>query len=236
VSDRGGKAKQPFSEMPVRVVAVFALAVRGTAHSVPSWGVQVTPNPAGATRSFLDGVACPSATACTAVGRYLTSSGTYLTLADRWDGQRWAIRPTPNPPTVCGSGLLAVARPSVTDRTAVGDYWDGSDQQAFAEHWDGTSWALQQVAGPSGATFTFLTGGACPSRMMCQAIGYAGASAGRERWVTLAEQWDGRTWAAEPTQDPAGALYNNPAGVACSSAEACTAVGLYIYKTVPLRP
>jgi hypothetical protein len=49
--------------------------------------IQPTPNPTTATASFLYGVSCPAATACTAVGDYApNSAGRYGTLAERETG------------------------------------------------------------------------------------------------------------------------------------------------------
>jgi len=217
---------QLFAVAPVRAVVGLVLAVGGSAGSAGSWSVQATPNPAGAASSYLNAVACPSATVCTAVGNSITSSRTYATLAERWDGQRWAIQPTPNPPAaVTGTELSAVACPSVTDCIAVGHYWDGSAPRAFAEHWDGTAWAIQPIPAPPGATSTFLTGVACPSRAMCLAAGNSQSSAGD--FLPLAERWNGTAWAAEPMPHPAGSRYSLPAAIACASANACTVVGAY---------
>ena len=54
-----------------------------------AWSIQPTPNPTGATGSYLSGVSCTASTAstaCTAVGVYANSSGTDLTLAERYSG------------------------------------------------------------------------------------------------------------------------------------------------------
>src|SRR5262249_26094218 len=56
-----------------------------------SWTVQPTPNPAGAVRSFLLGVSCSSATACTAVGFSIASNGAQKPLAEAWNGTAWTI-------------------------------------------------------------------------------------------------------------------------------------------------
>src|SRR5260370_4303841 len=181
---------QLFAVAPVRAVVGLVLAVGGSAGSAGSWSVQATPNTAGAAISFLNAVACPSATVCTSVGNSITSSRTYATLAERWDGQRWAIQPTPNPPAaVTGAELSAVACPSVTDCIAVGVYWDGSAQRAFAEHWDGTAWAIQPIPAPPGATSTFLTGVACPSPAISPAARNSHTNAGD--FLPLAQPWNG---------------------------------------------
>jgi hypothetical protein len=62
-----------------------------------SWTVQSTPSPADGTGSSLFGVSCTSSTACTAVGNYVNSAGSGLTLADGWNGTSWTVQSTPNP-------------------------------------------------------------------------------------------------------------------------------------------
>src|SRR5215472_2414413 len=59
------------------------------------WQLEPTAKPAGAKQAFLYAVACPSSSACMAVGYYVTSSGALVNLAERWDGTRWVIQPTP---------------------------------------------------------------------------------------------------------------------------------------------
>jgi hypothetical protein len=61
----------------------------------------------------LDGVSCPSSTACTAVGGQL---------AERWDGSSWATQTVPTPPTGKGPVLLSVSCPSKSGCVAVGGY------------------------------------------------------------------------------------------------------------------
>src|SRR5215475_4854753 len=53
-------------------------------------------NPGGAQFTFLNTVACASASACIATGAYIDSSGAFQPLAERWNGTRWAIQPTPH--------------------------------------------------------------------------------------------------------------------------------------------
>ena len=49
-----------------------------------TWAVESTPNPSGAQGSGLSGVTCPLTTLCTAVGDSVNSSGTDVTLAERY--------------------------------------------------------------------------------------------------------------------------------------------------------
>ena len=63
-----------------------------------SWSLQATPDPAGAGVSVLEGVSCPAAGVCAAVGRYQNAAGKHVTLlAETWNGTAWSIRPEPSP-------------------------------------------------------------------------------------------------------------------------------------------
>jgi hypothetical protein len=84
-----------------------------------SWAIQSTPNPGSSFQDILTAVSCPVAKACIAVGIYSNpGSGSWLTLAEIWNGTGWAIQSTPNP---SGSPrLVGVSCTSATLCTAVG--------------------------------------------------------------------------------------------------------------------
>ena len=81
-----------------------------------SWTIQPTPGPASSVYPSLNGVSCPSLTACTAVG-----SNGKATLAERWNGSTWTIQPTPNP---AGATLKDVSCTSPNACIAVGSRGD----------------------------------------------------------------------------------------------------------------
>jgi hypothetical protein len=83
-------------------------------------------------------VSCVSARACTAVGAYFTSAGAQATLAERWNGSKWAIEPSPSPPNLAGM-LNAVSCVSTRACTAAGQrYLHGNaDGETLAERWRG---------------------------------------------------------------------------------------------------
>ena len=181
-----------------------------------TWRIEPTPNPRGAVVSSLFGVSCTGSSACTAVGNSAGRAGSSQPLAERWDGTRWTIQPTPNP-SQSGGFLNGVACPSLSACTAVGS----SNAGTLAERWDGTAWRIQPTPNPpQGAGF--LSGVACPSASACTAVGASNAFTPSAR--TLAERWDGTSWRIQPTPNPpqGGGNLN---GVACPSASACTAVG-----------
>jgi hypothetical protein len=187
-----------------------------------TWAIEPTPNPTGAS---LLGVSCTSAKACTAVGSYdngpadvtaYTAAHIHGTLAEAWNGKRWAVQPTPNPSGTDNS-LTAVSCRSATACTAVG-YDDGG---TLAEAWNGRVWAIELTPNPTGTqkTGSALLGVSCTSASTCTAVGSGPGG-------TLAEAWNGKVWAIEPTPNPTGSESGSLAGVSCASTTACAAVGM----------
>src|SRR5262250_685720 len=131
------------------------------------WAVQSTPNPAGAAASALNGVSCPSGSACTAVGQFAVGSGAQRTLAERWNGRSWRIQRTPNPAGSPSSRLSAVACPAADTCTAVGT----SNSKLLVERWDGARWRIQPAPVPHGAQFSELNGVTCTGAASCVAVG-----------------------------------------------------------------
>ncbi|HEV3319541.1 MAG TPA: hypothetical protein VG053_07415 [Solirubrobacteraceae bacterium] len=187
-----------------------------------AWSLQATPNPSGATESQLDAVSCPASTACTAVGDYKNSSGTLVTLAEHWNGTGWSIQATPNPRGATESHLDGVSCPSSTACTAVGDYKNSSGTLVtLAEHWNGTEWSIQSSPNPAGASESHFEGVSCTSSTFCMAVG--GFRLGTDRYVTLAERWNGTEWVLQST--PETTFDRSFDAVSCGSSTTCTAVG-----------
>jgi hypothetical protein len=188
------------------------------------WAIQHTPNPSGPPGSFLNSVACSSASFCIAVGGQIDSAGNSVgTLAEVWDGTRWAIQPAPSLPP--GGGLAAVSCTSMVACTAVGSLSgpSSSGPTTLAERWDGTKWSVQPTPGLSGGQGGLFNGVACQASA-CTAVGLSITSSAP---LILAERWDGTRWTIQPTPSPVGASDINPPAVACPSLSACTAVTGY---------
>src|SRR6516165_50487 len=179
-----------------------------------SWRILPTPNPARATLSGLLGVACSTLSACTAVGQAIIG-GASQALAERWDGIRWRIQPTPN--LSQGGGLNGVSCTSASACTAVGSAGAGP----LAERWNGTRWSIQATPNPPQGN-GFLSGVACTSTTTCIAAGASNPFTPSAK--TLAERWNGTRWTIQGTPNPpqGGGELN---GVSCTSASACTAAG-----------
>src|SRR5262249_35742034 len=93
--------------------AVLVERSAGTTSPAPA-----APTPAGAASSRLNGVACTSAPACTAVGDITSRSRPVVTLEERWNGHPWRTQANPSP--AGGGALNSVSCTSRSACTAVG--------------------------------------------------------------------------------------------------------------------
>jgi hypothetical protein len=187
------------------------------------WVIQPTPNPTGDSVTEFFGVWCTSTAACTGVGFAIDSSKNDVMVAEAWNGATWAIQSTPNPVGATSAVLRGISCTSSTACTAVGDYIANSAFATLAEVWNGANWVVQPTPNPSGSTSgLILAGVSCASPTACTAVGYENISSGT---VTLAEVWNGVTWAIQPTPNPVGAAQSYLYEASCPSAKVCVAVG-----------
>jgi hypothetical protein len=189
------------------------------------WKVKTTPEPTGTLNSLLDGISCSSASACTAVGYYETSSGVELPFAERWNGTEWTVQSMPAPSGATATNPSGVSCPTATACTAGGEYTNSSGVRVpFAEVWNGTSWAVQSVPNPSGSKKTEIRGVSCSSSTACTMVGsYETLAVYR---VPFAARWNGTEWTEQSVPSPSGTKYSLLDGVSCASSTACTAVGV----------
>lgn len=157
--------------------------------------------PGTTTSSRLDGVSCPSATACVAVGGAGGNIGSpgVRTLAEGWAGARWSLQTLPRPPGSLFTQLAGVSCPSTTRCTAVGSNLSPfGSTMLLAERWDGERWRLQPVPLPAGPTSARFMATSCGETAACTAVGF-GTSNVLGLTTPLAERWDGGRWKVEPT-------------------------------------
>lgn len=156
-----------------------------------------------------------------------SNSNLATALVARWNGTTWSLVPVPNPTGGHGLSLASVACSSTTTCTAVGGYQAGSRARLVAERWDGRSWSSEPMPNPTGGSGVTLTSVSCPSVKSCTAVGFFTAL--RTLYVTLAEHWDGRTWAVQQTQNLNGGkeIINQLESVSCPTPTDCMAVGYF---------
>ncbi len=194
--------------------------------SATPWPILPSPNK-GAVTNTLNGVACPAATFCAAVGSYDAKPGVPHTLVEQWNGSAWSVVSSPNFGT--GKAVLnGVSCLTPASCVAVGYYLDlAGIEHGLIERWNGTAWATTRAPSP-GAGSNLLNAVSCASAgagTRCVAVGHAFTSTGAE--VPLVESSSGGTWtvASSPSAGPA---VNDLAGVSCPTTNFCAAVGSYL--------
>ena len=188
-----------------------------------SWTRLRVPAPAGSTSAPLSGVSCLTATDCIAVGSwYSARTEDGGPLAERWNGSRWSIQPTPAAdPT---SRLASVSCRSASFCVAVGGPDPGGTGVSLAERWNGTTWTAMPF--PKLGK-TSLEGVSCRSPSDCTAVGTRGRP--------LAVHWNGGAWTIQPTERPPQpplatmGWWVDLTGVSCTSLGTCRAVGTLTY-------
>lgn len=191
------------------------------------WTLQSLSLPSGTLVAKLDGVACASgnASACWAVGYIEVTGAPRRTLVMHWDGTSWTTQTSANPAGAVLAQLHGIDCRTASDCEAVGEYIDSSlVQHTLAERWDGSSWSLQSVPDPSGATDPVLSDVSCASTSACEAVGQFTTSGTTQ---PHAAGWDGTSWTLHAVPRAHGTSDATLLGVSCPST--CMAAGYSIY-------
>ena len=186
-----------------------------------AWTVAAGPSNSPTQGSELGGVSCTSATACVAVGDFLSGS-VFQTLIETWNGTAWSIAPSPNTSSTLNNNLSGVSCTSPTACVAVGSADNGTSGQTLIETWNGTAWTITPSPNTSATLNNFLAGVSCSLVTACVAVGSADNGTTGQ---TLIESWNGTAWTITPSPNTSSTLDNNLSGVSCSSPTACVAVG-----------
>ncbi len=184
------------------------------------WSIKGSPNPPGRVIAELNRISCTAGAGCIAVGDYSTKSWG-RTLVERWNGTRWSIMASPNPPGRTFAGLTGVDCTAPTTCVAVGTYVTDSWARTLVERWNGGGWSIVRSANPPGRNFAALADVTCPTPTNCNAVGFVDNR-------TLIEHWDGAGWKIVASPNPRGT--NDLvvlASIACASDTDCFAVGTY---------
>ena len=133
------------------------------------WTLMAGRNQPGSLNILYD-VACVGPTNCFAVGFSYARHGTNKALIEHWDGEHWALMPTPKVFGSTGTSLSGVACLLVNSCFAVGSFAAHGHGIALIEHWDGTRWTVFPSRTPYD-TFAALTDVSCGSADRCVAVG-----------------------------------------------------------------
>jgi hypothetical protein len=196
-----------------------AASAAPTGNTGSFWAVQKSPNPSG--NGGFNGVACPGAKACIAVGSYSDSSiKAEVPLAASWNGRTWRVQPAPAP-RKGDSHLDGVSCVKRTFCTAVGTDVITSDRWiALAEVWRGKRWKITRTPSPESPSRDVLNAVSCSSPAGCVAVGSTDNR-------LLIERWQGTRWTIQRAPSPAGSAISTLNGVSCVTRKWCMAVGTY---------
>lgn len=90
-----------------------------------SWSLQSVPDPASGSNPTLNDVSCSSASACSGVGQYTSTTPDTEPLAARWNGSTWSLQSVPKATGVSDATLYGVSCPSSCMAVGASTY-DGS--------------------------------------------------------------------------------------------------------------
>jgi hypothetical protein len=171
----------------------------------------------------LQGVSCPAATMCMAVGQ-----GNSGMLAERWTGDHWSLTHPPLPAGATFGTLTAVSCTSPRACTAVGSEAGDGTGGALAERWNGRSWHVQPTPSPVHDAIP-LGAVSCASATSCTAVGYYDFGVtSNAMFGMLAEHWNGRRWRIQALPR-IGNPGSDLTSVSCRRS-ACTAAGYSIHQ------
>jgi hypothetical protein len=178
---------------------------------------------AGVHDGQLFATSCSSASACSAVGSYASSTtGLPMPLAERFNGTSWQQQAIPVPAGTQWADLSGVSCPASFSCVAVGTLHISGISHAWVMAWNGSAWQQQTAAIPPGSKVSGLASVACQSSVVCTAVGNYALY--QKPSQTLAEAWNGAQWQLESSPNTS-ANTNKLLSVACSSASSCLAVG-----------
>jgi hypothetical protein len=202
------------------LVVLPVAPMAAAAKNLPSSPWSYTSNPNPSSNDALSSVSCTSANDCIAVGYALKGSNIDQTLVEEWNGQSWAVSPSPDQGTI-SNALSGVSCTSAVDCVAVGSTGGGATASTLIESFDGSTWSIVPSPDP-GTLFNTLNGVSCVSATSCVAVGYD--YSGSEILQTLTESFDGSDWSVVSSPD-VGTSYNALEAVSCVSMTSCMAVG-----------
>jgi hypothetical protein len=202
------------------------------------WTIQTVAKAAGETAEGLDGISCPSASLCIAVGSYATSSAPGSTLAEKWNGSTWSVQSTPNPVSTVPTAVLNASLGSVSCRsstacTAIGGFQNNNNlgsTLSLGDNWNGAGWTTLSTVNSETPTAYYFLGTSCPASTSCVGVGYYKSDLSYSD--SLAEVWNGTAWSTESVPNPSGTVESQLYSVSCTSTTNCVAVGDYYTSTL----
>lgn len=167
------------------------------------WKLLTTPNVRRQRFTVFQGISCPTATRCVAVGDTVdnTRGGFFHAFAEVWSGGKWHVSTLRRAPSV----FFGASCPAFNRCFASGYTFPAGATFAhpLIEAWNGRSWTTQHpVQTPAPHSGDVLMHVSCVTRSDCEAVGYSFNPHASNSDRTLAEMWNGHRWAVQTTANP----------------------------------
>lgn len=165
------------------------------------WKLLAVPAVRGQRQTIFQGISCPTATKCVAVGN--TEDNTrgrfFHAFADVWSGGGWHVSTLRKAPSV----FVGASCPTANRCFASGYTFPSIRSYAhqLMETWNGSTWTTQhpaQTAGLGGV----LPHVSCVSTVICETVGYAFSPNVSNSNEAISEVWDGSHWLGQVTPNP----------------------------------
>ena len=165
------------------------------------WRVITVPAIRGQRETFFQGISCPTATKCVAVGNTEdnTKGEFFHALTDVWSGGKWHAAPLRKAPSV----LISASCPTATRCFASGYTFPSTKSFAhqLIEAWNGKTWTVQHPAQSAGLGGV-LPHVSCVSAVLCEAVGLAFFPSSPNNDQAITEVWNGHNWKGQITPNP----------------------------------
>jgi hypothetical protein len=165
------------------------------------WQLLTIPAISGQLRVTFQGISCPTATECVAVGNTEdnTKQEYYHAFAERWSGGAWHLSTLRQAPSV----FIGASCPTAGRCFATGYTYPSVPGYAhqLIETWNGSTWTTQtpaQTAGLGGS----LQHVSCVSATSCETVGYAFLPGVSMSDQAITEAWNGQHWLGQVTPNP----------------------------------
>jgi len=167
------------------------------------WKLLTTPAVARQQFAVFQGVSCPTATRCVAVGNTEDNTRTKFlhAFAETWNGSKWHLSTLRRSP----SGFLGVSCPARNHCFAAGYTFSagGTFSLPLIEAWNGRTWTTQHpVQTPAPNSGGDLQHVSCVTQNNCEAVGFSFDPSVSNSAQTLAEKWNGHGWTVQATPNP----------------------------------
>jgi hypothetical protein len=165
------------------------------------WRILALPAIAGQAQVIPEGVSCPTANECVAVGFTIdtTTQGYYHAFAYRWSGGTWHLSTLRGAPSL----FVGVSCPSAGRCFASGYTYPSITGHAhqLLETWNGSAWTAQQPAETAGLA-GILQHVSCAGPASCEAVGHNFYTSTPNSNVAVTEAWNGTRWLGQVTPNP----------------------------------